>query len=124
MNLTNIIKFLNKILETNSASIWVNDYLNKDTEQGKLFHFCFRAKLIQVYTEQEEDGYPEEYAELSDLGIELVSMKADLDVCVARLTGIEAERQEQITAPVADPRGYAHEDPSIDPYDFAELHNS
>jgi len=95
--LSNIIKFL-QMVSDQFDGIWVNDYLNKDTYNGKMFWYCYAAKLIEidVRVDDEEDGYPEEYAVLSDLGQELVNLKADLDVCVARLTGIEKQRQKDL----------------------------
>ena len=94
--LSNILKFL-QMISDQFDGIWVNDYLNKDTYNGKMFWYCYAAKLIEIdVAESFCDGYPEEYAVLSDLGQELVNLKADLDVCVARLTGIEKQRQKDL----------------------------
>ena len=97
-NLKDIITFLAMIADQFDG-IWTNDYLNKDTHNGKMFWYCYVAKLIEVETrepDEDDDGYPEEYAVVSYLGQELLNMKSDLDVVVARLTGIEKQRQQDL----------------------------
>jgi len=91
MKLKNIIDFLTRILDQDNE-IWVNDYQNKDTHQGKMFDYCLKARLIETYTNADH----EEYATLTDLGSDLVNMKRDLDHCVAKLTGHEKQRQARL----------------------------
>ena len=98
MKLKNIIDFLTMILDADNE-IWVNDYLNKDTHQGKMFDYCLQARLIETWTQDadpEGSGYPEQYASITDLGYSIVDMKRDLDHCVAKLTGHEKQRQARL----------------------------
>ena len=97
-NLKDIITFL-AMINDQFDGIWTNDYLNKDTHNGKMFWYCYKSDLIECETREpdpDEDGYPEEYAVVSYLGQELLNMKSDLDVVVARLTGIEKQRQKDL----------------------------
>ena len=91
MKLKNIISFLTRILDQDNE-IWVNDYDNKDTHQGKMFDYCLKARLIETYT----DAHHEEYATLTDLGSDLINMKLDLDCVVDKLTTHEKTRQARL----------------------------
>jgi hypothetical protein len=78
----NIIHFLLMIQRQPDAGIWINDYLNMNTDNGKLFQYCLDAKLIQTYKDNDSYGkHVETYAEVSELGDELVELlKAKDDV--------------------------------------------
>ncbi len=68
MKLITIIKFLKHILD-NDGQVWVNDYLNQSTDNGRLMQYCYEAKFVHIFT---EDG--ERYAQPTDLGIEVIDL--------------------------------------------------
>lgn len=71
----NILYFLVMIDEQDDASIWVNDYLDPTTDNGRLYQYCLDAKLIQTYRDNDSYGmHAETYAEVSDLGDELLDL--------------------------------------------------
>ena len=52
----NILHFLIMIDEQEDASIWVNDYLDPTTDNGRLYQYCLDAKLIQTYRDNDSYG--------------------------------------------------------------------
>lgn len=76
IKLIQILKFLGMIYDTEECRIWVNDYQNMNTENGKLFQHCLDSKLIETYSDHNPDPgtYAETYAQLSPLGVDLYDL--------------------------------------------------
>ena len=74
MNIKTLIIFL-KMVQKQDQGIWINDFLDTDTQNGKCFLYCLNAKMIETFTLSDDcTGYKETYAELSQLGEDLVEM--------------------------------------------------
>ena len=73
LKLAKILNFL-KMVSDEFDGIWVNDYQNMNTEQGKMYQYCLRSKLIETTWKEDASDYGETYAEVSDLGYELLDL--------------------------------------------------
>lgn len=63
------------MVQKQDQGIWINDFLDTDTQNGKCFLYCLNAKMIETFTLSDDcTGYKETYAELSQLGEDLVEM--------------------------------------------------
>lgn len=76
ITLKQILKFLDMIQGAEDVRIWINDFLNMQTENGKLFQHCLDSKLIETYSDHNPDPgtYAETYAQLSPLGVDLYDL--------------------------------------------------
>jgi hypothetical protein len=75
ITLYNILYFLLTIERQEDASIWSNDYTDPTTDNGRLYEHCLKSGMIQTYRDNDSGAmYAETYAEVSDLGNELLDL--------------------------------------------------